>query len=205
MAFCFAKNRIKINLRVRVSRFVFIVVVAVLSSSLVYLLWFVFCSYFVGKRIKLRVRVSRLAFLLLLLLLCGLACLFVGAVRSISFVRLLCLALLLFYCGLLCCSGFFSACCCGLGSLSTCSIVNKFMLFGFFSSSVFARFFRCCLEITLRFVYEPCFRVLGYRLFFVKTGHVCGHLLSFRLIKFLKGVGFLGYFGVLKNNWFVEN
>lgn len=184
---------------------------AVLSSSLVYLLWFVFCSYFVEKRIKLRVRVSRLAFLLLLLLLCGLACLFVGAVRSISSVRLLCLALLLlrglvrllFYCGLLCCSGLFSVavvlvvaqlvcllwfvllfrfvsvCCCGLpcglGSLSTCSIVNKFMLFGFFSSSVFACFFRCCLEITLRFVYEPCFRVLGYRLFFyIKIGHVCG-------------------------------
>ena len=55
-------------------------------------------------------------FFLLLLLLCGLACLFVGAVRSISSVRLLCLALLLlrglvrllFYCGLLCCSGLFA-------------------------------------------------------------------------------------------------
>ena len=42
LAFCFAKNRIKINLRVRVSRFVFVVVVAVLASLPVYLLWFVF-------------------------------------------------------------------------------------------------------------------------------------------------------------------
>ena len=92
------------------------------------------------------------------------------------------------------------------GFASTCSIVNKFMLFGFFSSSVFARFFRCCLELTLRFVYEPRFRVLGYRLFFIKNWSrlwlnfcgLCGHLLPFRLIKFLKGVGFLGYFGVLK-------
>ena len=49
LAFCFAKNRIKINLRVRVSRFVFIVVVAVLSSSLVYLLWFVFTPTLLGK------------------------------------------------------------------------------------------------------------------------------------------------------------
>lgn len=143
---------------------------------------------------------------LLLLCLCCLVCLSVY-----------CVLLSVCLCGLFCCSGLFSACCCGLpcglGSLSTCSIVNKFMLFGFFSSSVFARFFRCCLEITLRFVYEPCFRVLGYRLFFCKNWSrlwlnfcgLCGHLLSFRLIKFLKGVGFLGYFGVLKNNWFVEN
>lgn len=49
LAFCFVKNRIKINLRVRVSRFVFIVVVAVLSSSLVYLLWFVFSPTLLGK------------------------------------------------------------------------------------------------------------------------------------------------------------
>ena len=71
-------------------------------------------SCFVKNRIKLRVRVSRLGFCLLLCL-CGLACSFVVAVRSISSVRLLCLALLLrglvrllFYCGLLCCSGLFS-------------------------------------------------------------------------------------------------
>ena len=128
-------------------------------------------SCFVKNRIKLRVRVSRLVFCLLLCLR-GLACPFVVAVQSISSVHLLCLALLLlrglvrllFYCGLLCCSGL----------LSACSFVNKFMLFGFLSSSVFARFFRCCLEITLRFVYEPRFRVLGYRLFFIKIGHVCG-------------------------------
>lgn len=92
-------------------------------------------------------------FFCLLLCLCCLACLSVYCV-SLSGCR----------CGLPC----------GLGSLSACSFVNKFMLFGFFSSSVFARFFRCCLEITLRFVYEPRFRVLGYRLFFIKIGHVCG-------------------------------
>ena len=51
-------------------------------------------SCFVKNRIKLRVRVSRLGFCLLLCL-CGLACSFVVAVRSISSVRLLCLALLL--------------------------------------------------------------------------------------------------------------
>lgn len=160
----------------------------------------------------MRVRVSRLVFCLLLCL-CGLACSFVVAVRSISSVRLLCLALLLLrglvrllfivvcfvaqacsllllwlyclaclsvYCVSLsgCRCGLLSVCCCGLlccsGLLSACSFVNKFMLFGFLSSSVFARFYRCCLEITLRFVYEPRFRVLGYRLFFIKIGHVCG-------------------------------
>ena len=163
----------------RLLRFILVAVVLVLSSLLVCLLWFAFC--------------------LLLWLYC-LACLSVYCV-SLSGCR----------CGLL------SVCCCGLlccsGLLSACSFVNKFMLFGFLSSSVFARFFRCCLEITLRFVYEPRFRVLGYRLFFYKNWSrlwlnfcgLCGHLLPFRLIKFLKGVGFLGYFGVLKNNWFVEN
>ena len=49
LAFCFAKNRIKINLRVRVSRLVFNVVVSVMSSSLVYLLWFVFAPTLLGK------------------------------------------------------------------------------------------------------------------------------------------------------------
>lgn len=162
-------------------RFVLVAVVLVLSSLFAY--FFVFC------------------FFCLLLCLCCLACLSVY-----------CVLLSVCLCGLFCCSGLFSVCCCGLpcglGSLFACSFVNKFMLFGFFSSSVFACFFRCRLEITLRFVYEPRFRVLGYRLFFIKIGHVCGlcgHLLPFRLIKFLKGVGFLGYFGVLKNNWFVEN
>ena len=131
-------------------------VVVVLSSLLVCLLCFAFWlpMWF--------------AFCLLLWLYC-LACLSVYCV-SLSGCR----------CGLLsaCCCGLLSVCCCGLfccsGLLSACSFVNKFMLFGFLSSSVFARFFRCCLEITLRFVYEPRFRVLGYRLFFIKIGHVCG-------------------------------
>ena len=183
----------------------------VLSSSLACLLWFILVAQVCVLLVVACFLLLRSVFRLLRFVLVA-----VVLVLSSLLVCLLCFAfclplwfVLLFRFVSVCCCGLP----CGLGSLSTCSIVNKFMLFGFFSSSVFACFFRCCLEITLRFVYEPCFRVLGYRLFFYKNWSrlwlnfcgLCGHLLPFRLIKFLKGVGFLGYFGVLKNNWFVEN
>lgn len=165
-----------------------------MASLPVYLLWLVLvlfkaCFLFVfclaKNRIKLICMLGYQGLLCYLLLcLCGLACLFViVSVWSSSPACLMCLlflfAIVVVQSSLLVCLLCFAFCLqmwfALLLRFAFCLFfVNKFMLFGFLSSSLFARFFRCCLKITLRFVYEPSFRVLGYRLFFIKTGHVCG-------------------------------